>query len=97
MRERLSLPAYDPVQAGGKTISLAKAAERLGISITSARSLASSGILPASQLMPGAQWLVRADALTSEAVRIGVQRVINRRPKNYEENQENRTIRLPGL
>lgn len=81
MRERLGLPEYDPAQAGVEMISLAKAAERLGICVGSAKSLALRGVLPATQAMPGSQWLVPAEALTSEAVRIGVQRVIARRPK----------------
>ena len=78
-------------------ISLAKAAEQLGICVGSAKSLAIKGVLPATQAMPGAQWLVPVDALNSEAVRIGVQRVIARRPKFYEEYQYDRLIRLPGL
>lgn len=97
MRERLGLPEYDPTQAGVEMISLAKAAERLGICVGSAKSLALRGVLPATQAMPGSQWLVPVEALTSEAVRIGVQRVIARRPKFYEEYQYDRLIRLPGL
>ena len=72
MRERLGLPGYDSAKAGGEMVSLAKAAERLGICVGSAKTLAIKGILPATQAMPGAQWLVPAEALTSEAVRIGV-------------------------
>ncbi|WP_206600838.1 hypothetical protein, partial [Bradyrhizobium embrapense] len=55
------------------------------------------GILPATQAIKGAQWLVRVDALTSESVRIAVQRVIERRPKNYIDYQYDRLIRLPGI
>jgi DNA invertase Pin-like site-specific DNA recombinase len=97
MRERLGLPEYDRTQAGVEMVSLAKAAERLGICVGSAKSLALRGVLPATQAMPGAQWLVPVEALTSEAVRISVQRVIARRPKFYEEYQYDRLIRLPGL
>jgi DNA invertase Pin-like site-specific DNA recombinase len=97
MRERLGLPEYDPANAGGEMISLAKAAERLGICVGSAKSLAIRGVLPASQAMPGAQWLVPVEALTSEAVRIGVRRVIERRPKIYEDYQYDKVIRLPGI
>jgi DNA invertase Pin-like site-specific DNA recombinase len=97
MRERLGLPEYDRTRAGVEMISLAKAAERLGICVGSAKSLALRGVLPATQAMPGSQWLVPVEALTSEAVRIGVQRVIARRPKFYEEYQYDRLIRLPGL
>src|ERR1700726_4597524 len=94
MRERLGLPEYDRTQAGVEMVSLAKAAERLGICVGSAKSLALRGVLPATQAMPGAQWLVPVEALTSEAVRISVQRVIARRPKFYEEYQYDRLIRL---
>jgi DNA invertase Pin-like site-specific DNA recombinase len=97
MRERLGLPEFDPSKAGCKMISLAKAAEQLGICVGSAKSLAIKGVLPATQAMPGAHWLVPVDALNSEAVRIGVQRVIARRPQFYEEYQYDRLIRLPGL
>lgn len=84
MRERLGLPEYDRTQAGVEMVSLAKAAERLGICVGSAKSLALRGVLPANQAMPGSQWLVPVEALTSEAVRIGVQGVIARRTKFYE-------------
>lgn len=96
-RERLGLPEYAPSNAGGEMISLAKAAERLGLCVGSAKSLALKGILPATQAMPGAQWLVPVEALNSEAVRIGVQRVIAKRPQFYEEYQYDTFIRLPGL
>jgi hypothetical protein len=47
--------------------------------------------------MPGSPWLVPVEALTSEAVRIGVQRVIARRPQFYEQYQYDKLIRLPGI
>jgi hypothetical protein len=55
------------------------------------------GILPATQILPGAPWLVPVEALTSETVRIGVRRVIDRRPKFYEDYQYDKVIRLPGI
>ena len=97
MRERLGIAEYDPAKADGQMISLMKAAERLGICVGSAKSLVLGGILPATQIMPGSPWLVPVDALTSEAVRIGVQGVIDRRPKFYEDYQYDKLIRLPGL
>jgi hypothetical protein len=97
MRERLDLPEYDPTKMGGEMISLARAAQRLGICVGSAKSLAIRGVLPASQAMPGSPWLVPLEALTSETVLIGVQRVINRRPKAYEDYQYDKVVRLPGL
>ena len=97
MRERLGLPEYDPAKADGQMISLMKAAERLGICVGSAKSLALKGILPATQIMPGSPWLVPVAALASEAVRIGVQRVVERRPTFYERYQYDKAIRLPGI
>jgi DNA invertase Pin-like site-specific DNA recombinase len=97
MRERLGIAEFDPAKADGQMISLMKAAERLGICVGSAKSLALKGILPATQIMPGSPWLVPVDALSSEAVRIGVQRVIDRRPKFYEDYQHDKLIRLPGI
>ena len=78
-------------------ISLAKAAERLSICVGSAKRLALSGVLPATQILPGSPWLVPIEALTSESVRIGVQQVIDRRPKVYEDYQYDKAVRLPGL
>ena len=97
MRERLGICEYDPAKAEGTTISLMKAAERLGICVGSAKSLVLSGILPATQIMPGSPWLVPVEALTSETVTIGVQRVIDRRPRYYENYQYDKVVRLPGL
>jgi hypothetical protein len=85
IRERLGLPEYSPPNDRAEMISLMKAAERLGICVGSAKSLATKGILPATQAMPGAPWLVPVEALTSGTVRIGVQRVIARRPKIFED------------
>ena len=97
MRERLGLPEYDLANDRTEMISLMKAAERLGICVGSAKSLAIKGILPAAQAMPGAPWLVPVETLTSETVRLGVQRVIARRPKIFEDYQYDKVIRLPGI
>ncbi|MBV8457062.1 MAG: recombinase family protein, partial [Acetobacteraceae bacterium] len=84
MRQRLGLPESNPTNTGARMVSLAKAAEQLGICVGSAKRLAIRGVLPATQAMRGAQWLVPVEALTSEAARIGVQHVVERRPKSYE-------------
>jgi DNA invertase Pin-like site-specific DNA recombinase len=97
MRQRLGLTDYDPDRADGTMISLMKAAERLGICVGSAMSLVRRGILPATQIVPGSPWLVPVDALSSQPVRLGVQRVIARRPKIYEDYQYDKVVRLPGL
>lgn len=97
MRERLGLVEHDSTRADEKMISLMKAAERLGICVGSAKSLVLRGILPATQIVPGSPWLVPIDALSSESVRVGVQRVIARRPRIYEDYQYDKLIRLPGI
>ncbi|WP_325051883.1 recombinase zinc beta ribbon domain-containing protein [Sinorhizobium meliloti] len=97
MRERLGIPEYDPTKAGSPVISLMKAAEKLGICIGSAKSLVQKGILPATQILPGSPWMVPIEALTSEAVLIGVQGVVGRRPRIYEDYQYDKVVRLPGL
>jgi DNA invertase Pin-like site-specific DNA recombinase len=97
MRERLGIPEYDPAKADGTMICLMKAAERLGICAGSAKSLVLKGVLPAKQIMPGSPWLVPIEALSSEAVRTEVQRVIDRRPSVYEQYQYDKMIRLPGI
>jgi DNA invertase Pin-like site-specific DNA recombinase len=97
MRERLGLPEHIPTKTDGEMISLMKAAERLGICVGSAKSLVLKGVIPATQILPGSPWLVPVEALTSEVVRSGVQRVISRRPKIYEDYQYDKVVRLPGL
>jgi DNA invertase Pin-like site-specific DNA recombinase len=97
MRERLGLAEYGSTRTEETMISLMKAAEWLGICVGSAKSLVLRGILPATQVVPGSPWLVPVDALSSEAVRQGVQRVIARRPKIYEDYQYDKLIRLPGI
>jgi DNA invertase Pin-like site-specific DNA recombinase len=96
MRERLGVPERRQPPDDGM-ISLAKAAERLKICVGSAKRLVDWGILPATQLIPGSTWLVPSDALDSPVVQQGAQDVIARRPKNYENYQYDKVIRLPGL
>jgi DNA invertase Pin-like site-specific DNA recombinase len=97
MRERLGLAEYGSSRTEEKMISLMKAAERLGICVGSAKSLVLRGILPATQIVPGSPWLVPVDALSSEPVRLGVQHVIARRPRIYDDYQYDKLIRLPGI
>jgi hypothetical protein len=96
-RERLGLPEHAAAAPDAGTISLMSAAKQLGISVGSAKSLVLSGVLPAKQIMPGSPWLVPSTALTTESVRLGVQRVIARRSAKWEKFQYDRAIRLPGL
>ncbi|MBL3685171.1 recombinase family protein [Sinorhizobium meliloti] len=97
MRQRLGIPDYDATKVDVPMISLMKAAEKLGICVGSAKSLVQRGILPATQILPGSPWMVPVEALSSEAVRIGVQGVVDRRPKFYEDYQYDKVVRLPGI
>jgi hypothetical protein len=97
LRERLGIPEYDASKVDVPMISLMKAAETLGICVGSAKSLVQRGVLPATQILPGSPWMVPVEALSSEAVRIGVQGVVDRRPKFYEDYQYDKVIRLPGI
>ncbi|MBX4893378.1 recombinase family protein (plasmid) [Rhizobium bangladeshense] len=97
LRERLGIPEYDATKVDVPMISLMKAAEKLGICVGSAKSLVQRGILPATQILPGSPWMVPVEALSSEAVRIGVQGVVDRRPKFYEDYQYDKVVRLPGI
>lgn len=97
MRERLGIPEYDATKVDVPVISLTKAAETLGICLGSAKSLVQRGILPATQILPGSPWMIPVEALSSEAVRIGVQGVVDRRPKFYEDYQYDKIVRLPGI
>jgi len=55
------------------------------------------GVLPATQLMPSAPWQIPAAALDTEAVKIGVRAVMERRPTNFNALQDLRTLKLPGF
>jgi hypothetical protein len=97
LRERVGIAAFDPAQAGSETISVDETANRLHISVGSVQRLIRQGILPATQLMPSAPWKVPVEALESEAVQIGVRGVIARRPRNFADLQDKKTLRLPGI
>jgi len=97
LRERLKIPAFDPDAPHPDTVSADEAARQLGISIGSLHRLIREGRLPATQLMPSAPWQIPAEALESEAVRIGVQEIIDRRPRNYPTLQAITTLKLPGF
>jgi hypothetical protein len=47
--------------------------------------------------MPCAPWQIPVASLSSEAVQIGVRGVIERRPRNFEALQDEKTLRLPGF
>jgi DNA invertase Pin-like site-specific DNA recombinase len=97
LRERLGIAAFDPDVERVATISVDAAAQRLQICVGSVIRLIRQGVLPARQLMPSAPWQVPVEALTSEAVMIGVRSIVARRPKNFVAQQDDKSLRLPGI
>ncbi len=97
LRERLGIAPFDPSAPREETISVDETARRLKICVGSVHRLIREGVLPATQLMPSAPWQVPVEALESEAVKIGVRAVIERRPQNFKVLQDNKTLRLPGF
>jgi DNA invertase Pin-like site-specific DNA recombinase len=97
LRERLEIAPFDPTLPQEATISVDKAALRLKICVGSVLRLIRQGIIPATQLMPSAPWQIPVAALDSEAVKIGVRGVIDRRPRNFTVLQCEKTLKLPGF
>jgi hypothetical protein len=97
LRERLGIAAFDPTAQHLETISIDKAASRLGICVGSVYKLIRTGVLPATQLMQSATWQIPTSALEAEAVKLGVREIIERRPKYYPRFQQDNTLRLPGF
>jgi hypothetical protein len=96
LRERLGVAPHDAT-APRTHVSVDDAAKRLGICVGSVHRLIREGTLPATQLMPSAPWQIPLAALDSDAVRIGVQSVVDRRPRNYAILQDEKVLRLPGF
>lgn len=97
LRERLGIAPFDPTAPGAATISVDETARRLQICVGSVLRLIREGVLPATQLMPSAPWQVPVAALESEAVKIGVRGVVERRPRNFTVLQDGKTLKLPGF
>jgi excisionase family DNA binding protein len=97
LRERLKIAPFDLEAPGATTISVDEAARRLKISVRSVYRLIREGALPAKQLMPSAPWQIPLAALDSEAARIGVRNVIERRPHNFVVLQDLKSLKLPGF
>jgi DNA invertase Pin-like site-specific DNA recombinase len=97
LRERLGIAAFDPDTPREETISVDEAARRLSICVGSVYLLIRSGALPATQIMPSAPWQIPVAALATEAVKIAVQGVVERRPRNVANLQQTMTLRLPGV
>jgi hypothetical protein len=97
LRDQLSIPPYDPDSERPKTISVDAAAKRLGVCVGSVHKLIRSGALPATQIMYSAPWKIPIDALDSEPVRIGLQEIAARRPKQALEKIQDKSMLLPGF
>jgi DNA invertase Pin-like site-specific DNA recombinase len=97
LRERLEIAAFDPDAPREQTVTVDEAARRLEICVGSVYRLIREGVLPAAQIMPSAPWQIPVAALTSEQVSIGVRAVVGRRPRNFADLQDTKTLRLPGL
>ncbi len=97
LRERLGIAVYDPSASNTEMISADEAARRLKICVGSVHLLIRERILPATQLMHSAPWQVPASALETKAVKIGVQKIVARRPRNAAVYQEERSLKLPGF
>ena len=97
LRERLDVAPFDPSMSREETISVDETARRLEICVGSVHRLIREGALPATQLMPSAPWQVPVAALDSGSVKIGVQAIIERRPRNFLKLQDTTTLKLPGF
>jgi DNA invertase Pin-like site-specific DNA recombinase len=97
LRERLGIAPFDPAASDVKAISVDETARRLKICVGSVHLLIREGILPAKQLMPSAPWQVPVAALETDTVKIGVRKIVARRPRNFAVLQEEKTLKLPGF
>jgi hypothetical protein len=97
LRERLGIAPFDPKAPRAETVTVDEAARRLGICVISVYRLIREGVLSASQIMPSAPWQIPVAALSSKKVEIGVQQIIDRRPRKASDLEDARTLRLPGF
>lgn len=97
LRERLGIVDFDPEAEREETISVDETARRLGICVGSVHKLIRAGQLPARHLMHSAPWQIPVAALGTEAVRIGVREIVDRRPSNFGVLQDVKTLKLPGI
>jgi DNA invertase Pin-like site-specific DNA recombinase len=97
LRERLGIESFDPAVRRVETISVNETAQQLKICTRSVHRLIQEGILPASQLMPSAPWQVPVAALNSKAVQLGVQTIVERRPRHVSVLPDEKTLKLPGF
>lgn len=81
LRHSHTIPVHDPVQmAQSGHLTLEAAATMLGVSPSAVRSLITRGLLPATQVVATAPWVIRAADLANDAVQAYVRAVRARRP-----------------
>jgi len=97
LRDSLAILPCDPDAEVPKTMSVDATAKRLGVCVASVHKLIRSGVLPATQIMYSAPWKIPVDALESEAVRIGLQEIAARRPRQAYEKVTDKSMTLPGF
>ena len=97
LRERLDIAPFDPTIPREETISIEQTAKRLGVCRGSVNKLIRDGALPATQLMPSAPWQIPVAALDTQAVKLGVRAIAERRPDNFQQLQDVKTLKLPGF
>jgi len=95
LRERLGIAAFDPATPRVAAISVDETARRLQICVGSVYRLIRERVLPATQLMASAPWQIPVAALETEAVQIGVQTVVDRRPRTFAIYQDEKSLKLP--
>jgi excisionase family DNA binding protein len=76
-RHHYKIPAFAPAQQSNEYLTLEQAAERLGVSPSSVRKMIEQKKLVASQIVVGAPWQIRVEALESETVKQSVGNIKN--------------------
>jgi excisionase family DNA binding protein len=76
-RHHHKIPAFDPAQQSNEYLTLEQAAERLGVSPGSVRKMIEQKKLVATQIVVGAPWQIRVEALESETVKQSVGNIKN--------------------
>ena len=93
LRERRGIAPLNPAADRPETVSVDHAAKRLKICVGSVDKLIRQGTLPATQSLRSAPWQIPVAALTFDNVRMGVQEIVDRRPRKSQVLQDDRMIR----
>lgn len=95
LRSRLNLPACDPSRRDDAALTCEDAAQRLGITAQYLGRLLAKGIVPGTQIAPGAPWVIDGKAIDSPEVRNALRALSERRLPTGPDTNQNLTI--PGL